>query len=156
MSPDIALRDPLDHEFVLNRKMAKKYYEDQLQQKMMENRQRNIEEREKKFKSMCELDAKKLKAINDLKKNESLRLTGLINDRRAAEEERKKQRNDQARLTADNIIRQTKKERRIREQILKERKEAYDNKLLEEFERDKKNRQLIELRGDLAAQRERE
>ena len=56
----------------------------------MENRQRNIEEREKKFKSMCELDAKKLKAINDLKKNESLRLTGLINDRRAAEEERKK------------------------------------------------------------------
>ena len=64
---------------------------------MMENRQRNIEEREKKFKSMCDLDAKKLKAINDLKKNESLRLTGLINDRRAAEEERKKQRNEQAR-----------------------------------------------------------
>ena len=56
----------------------------------MENRQRNIEEKEKKLKSMCELDAKKLKAINDLKKNESMRLTGLINDRRAAEEERKK------------------------------------------------------------------
>ena len=39
---------------------------------------------------MCELDAKKLKAINELKKNETLRLTGMINDRRAAEEERKK------------------------------------------------------------------
>lgn len=84
---------------------------------MLENRQRNVEEREKKFKSMCDLDAKKLKAINDLKKNESLRLTGIINDRRAAEEERKKQRNEQARQTADNIIRQTKKERRVREQI---------------------------------------
>ena len=117
MSPDIALRDPLDHEFVLNRKMAKKYYEDQLQQKMMENRQRNQEEKEKRFKSMCDLDAKKMKAISDLKKNETMRLTGIINDRRTAEEERKKQRNDQARQAADNIIRQTKKERRIREQI---------------------------------------
>ena len=39
---------------------------------------------------MCELDAKKLKAINDLKKNEHLRLTGIINDRKVAEEERKK------------------------------------------------------------------
>ena len=57
---------------------------------MMENRQRNLEEKEKKLKSISELDAKKIKAINDLKKNENLRLTGIINDRRAAEEERKK------------------------------------------------------------------
>ena len=31
LPPDIILRDPLDQEFVLNRKMAKKYYESQLQ-----------------------------------------------------------------------------------------------------------------------------
>ena len=31
MPPDIILRDPLDQEFILNRKMAKKYYESQLQ-----------------------------------------------------------------------------------------------------------------------------
>ena len=30
MPPEIMLRDPLDQEFVLNRKMAKKYYETQL------------------------------------------------------------------------------------------------------------------------------
>ena len=31
LPPDIELRDPLDKEFILNRKMAKKYYESQLQ-----------------------------------------------------------------------------------------------------------------------------
>ena len=83
-APDVALRDPLDQEFVLNRKMAKKYYEDQLNQKMMENRQRNQEEREKRYKSMFDIEAKKSKALNDLKKNEAMRLSGIINDRRAA------------------------------------------------------------------------
>ena len=34
LPPDITLRDPLDQEFVLNRKMAKKYYEDQLKERM--------------------------------------------------------------------------------------------------------------------------
>ena len=38
LPPEIMLRDPLDQEFVLNRKMAKKYYESQLQNKMSENR----------------------------------------------------------------------------------------------------------------------
>ena len=31
LPPEIMLRDPLDQEFVLNRKMAKKYYDSQLQ-----------------------------------------------------------------------------------------------------------------------------
>lgn len=31
LPPDIMLRDPLDQEFILNRKMAKKFYESQLQ-----------------------------------------------------------------------------------------------------------------------------
>ena len=39
---------------------------------------------------MCDLDAKKMKVISDLKKNETMRLTGIINDRKTAEEERKK------------------------------------------------------------------
>ena len=38
LPPDIMLRDPLDHEFILNRKMAKKYYDSQLIQKMGDNK----------------------------------------------------------------------------------------------------------------------
>ena len=54
LPPDVALRDPLDQEFVLNRKMAKKYYESQLQQRMQENRMKNLEQLEKKQKDLCD------------------------------------------------------------------------------------------------------
>ena len=48
---------------MLNRKMAKKYYETQLQQRMSENRQKNAELNEKKKKDVLDLETKKEKAI---------------------------------------------------------------------------------------------
>lgn len=59
MPPEIMLRDPLDQEFVLNRKMAKKYYETQLQQRMAENRNKVGESMEKRKKDVLDLEAKK-------------------------------------------------------------------------------------------------
>ena len=43
--------------------MAKKYYETQLQQRMSENRQKNLELNEKKKKDVLDLETKKEKAI---------------------------------------------------------------------------------------------
>ena len=68
LPPDIMLRDPLDHEFILNRKMAKKYYESQLSQKMGENKQQKIEEIERKKKVINDNSAKKVKAISEMNK----------------------------------------------------------------------------------------
>ena len=63
LPPDIILRDPLDQEFVLNRKMAKKYYESQLQQRMSDNKLKNLEGREKRYKDLHDVEHKKEKAI---------------------------------------------------------------------------------------------
>ena len=63
MIPDISLRDPLDQEFVLNRKMAKRYYEQQLQEKMANKRLHNQESEEKKKKDLADKEAKKEKSI---------------------------------------------------------------------------------------------
>ena len=63
MPPEIMLRDPLDQEFVLNRKMAKKYYETQLQQRMTENRMKNQEKLEKKKKDVLDYNAKEEKHL---------------------------------------------------------------------------------------------
>ena len=42
------IRDPLDQEFVLNRRVARKFYEKQLHDKMLMNRANNDAVREKK------------------------------------------------------------------------------------------------------------
>lgn len=70
MPPEIMLRDPLDQEFVLNRKMAKKYYETQLQQRMTDNRTKNQEWLEKKKKDVLDIDAKREKHLTDQRKGE--------------------------------------------------------------------------------------
>ena len=70
MPPEIMLRDPLDQEFVLNRKMAKKYYETQLQQRMSENRNKNVESLEKRKKDVLDLEAKKETHIASVRKTE--------------------------------------------------------------------------------------
>ena len=59
---------------MLNRKMAKKYYETQLQQRMSENRQKNLELNEKKKKDVLDLETKKEKAIQEQRKGESAAL----------------------------------------------------------------------------------
>jgi len=63
MQPDIPLRDPLDQEFVLNRKMAKQFYEIQLQQRMQENKQKLQEEIEMKKKVLEDKEVKAGKAV---------------------------------------------------------------------------------------------
>lgn len=65
MPPEIMLRDPLDQEFVLNRKMAKKYYETQLQQRMNDNRNKNTECQDKKKKDVLDKEAKFEKLLNE-------------------------------------------------------------------------------------------
>ena len=68
LPPEIMLRDPLDQEFILNRKMAKKYYESQLQNKMQENQLRKQQEKEAKLKKMEDKQAAKEKHFEELRK----------------------------------------------------------------------------------------
>ena len=151
MPPEIMLRDPLDQEFVLNRKMAKKYYESQLQQRMAENRNKNFECSDKRKKDVLDLETKKAKAIADLRKGESVHRNQQIATRFGADEERKRVRNSEARDNATRILRNAREEERMRVDREKAKKEAYDNKLMEDFERDKQRRQLVAAKGDEAA-----
>ena len=59
---------------MLNRKMAKKYYETQLQQRMAENRTKNMDLMEKKKKDVLDTETKKEKAIQELRKGENAAL----------------------------------------------------------------------------------
>ena len=61
------LRDPLDQEFVLNRRMAKKYYEQHLRDKMQENKMKNFEQIEKKKKDLQDHELKRQKEIFEKK-----------------------------------------------------------------------------------------
>ena len=45
------------------RKMAKKYYESQLQQRMSDNKLKNLEGKEKRYKDLHDIEHKKEKAI---------------------------------------------------------------------------------------------
>ena len=92
LPPEIALRDPLDQEFVLNRQMAKKYYEKQLQEKMAEKRAKNLADREQWNKTLQDRQAKKEKDIATMRKEEEQALKSKVNERRAAEEDRRHQR----------------------------------------------------------------
>ena len=69
-APDIMLRDPLDQEFVLNRRMAKKYYEQHLREKMQENKMKNFEQIEKKKKDLQDHELKREKEIFEKKLTE--------------------------------------------------------------------------------------
>ena len=92
MPPEIQLRDPLDQEFVLNRKMAKKYYESQLQNKMSENRRLQQETDEVRKKKLADKEAAKEKHIADQRKAEQAMLNSQIQERRTMEEERRLER----------------------------------------------------------------
>ena len=109
------LRDPLDQEFVLNRKMAKKYYETQLQQRMAENRVKNVECLEKKKKDVLDTETKKEKAILELRKGENQALTQKVRQRQEEEAERQRQRRQQARETATKILKDARAEHDRRE-----------------------------------------
>ena len=156
MPPEIMLRDPLDQEFVLNRKMAKKYYETQLQQRMAENRMKNQEQLEKKKKDVMDLDAKKEKALADQRKHENAALNSKVRQREEEDAERKRQRRMQARETATKILKDARAEHELREELERAKKEEYDRKLEEDFKRDKERRQLIAQKGDEAAMQKRE
>lgn len=143
MPPEIMLRDPLDQEFVLNRKMAKKYYETQLQQRMTENRMKNQEQLEKKKKDVMDVDAKKEKALADQRKHENAALNSKVRQREADDAERKRQRRMQARETATKILSDARAEHELREELERAKKEDYDRRLEEDFKRDKDRRQLI-------------
>lgn len=81
LPPEITLRDPLDQEFVLNRKMAKKYYEEQLRERMADNQNRKQEERDKKNKDLTDKEAKKEKSIMELNNTNKKILQGTIKER---------------------------------------------------------------------------
>ena len=74
LPPEIMLRDPLDQEFILNRKMAKKYYESQLQNKMQENQVKQQQEKEAKLKKMQDKQAAKEKHFEEMKKATNMEL----------------------------------------------------------------------------------
>lgn len=57
------LRQPIDKEFALNRKMAKRFYDSNLQLRMSENRLKIHEDREKKKKDLHDYEVKKEKHI---------------------------------------------------------------------------------------------
>lgn len=154
LPPEIALRDPLDQEFVLNRQMAKKYYEKQLQDKMAEKRQKNQADRDAWNKQLLEKEAKKDKDIAELRKGNAMMLKGKINDRKAAEEERRTQRTQQAKETAMKILKDAKKERKDREDLIAKQTADYNAKLEEQFKRDKQNRDLAAAKQDDASKKD--
>lgn len=112
MPPDIMLRDPLDQEFVLNRKMAKKFYESQLQQRMSENRNKVMDDIEERKKKVADKESKMEKQITEKRKLETDYLKGQIKDRQEIEAERRRERNMQARETAAKILRDARAEER--------------------------------------------
>ena len=153
LPPEIALRDPLDQEFVLNRQMAKKYYEKQLQEKMAEKRMKNQADREAWNKQLQDKEAKKEKDIAEQRKGNAQMLKAKVNDRKAAEEERRTQRNQQAKETAMKILKDAKKERKDREDLIAKQTAEYNAKLEEQFKRDKQNRDLAAAKCDEASKK---
>ena len=141
LPPEIALRDPLDQEFVLNRKMAKKYYEKSLQDKMQEKRLKNQADREQWHKQLHDKELKKEKDIATQRKGQENELKARINERKAMEEERRQQRAQQARETATKILRDARLEAKQREERERKKVADYNAKLEEQFARDKNNRE---------------
>lgn len=154
MAPEISLRDPLDQEFVLNRKMAKKYYEKSLQDKMLNNKVTQGAEREKRKKELGDKEAKKQTEIEKLRKGEAALLKSKVRDRIAVEDERRQTRNRQARMTAIKILEDSNAERDELKERLKKKQDEYDKKLNDQFERDKSNRDQIAAKQDSKAQKE--
>ena len=74
--------------------MAKKYYEKQLQDKMAEKRAKNLADREQWNKTLQDRELKKEKDLATLRKEEEQALRSKVNERRAAEEDRRHQRNE--------------------------------------------------------------
>ena len=74
--------------------MAKKYYEKQLQDKMAEKRAKNQADREQWNKTLQDRELKKEKDIATQRKEEEQALRAKINERKAAEEDRRHQRNE--------------------------------------------------------------
>lgn len=70
LPPEIMLRDPLDQEFVLNRKMAKKFYDDQLKERMLENKNKVYEDTDGKKKQLQKKEELAAKRIADQRKAE--------------------------------------------------------------------------------------
>lgn len=155
MPPEIMLRDPLDQEFVLNRKMAKKYYESQLQQKMAENRNKNAEVQDKRKKDIADHETKASKTLSEYRKGYYGNIQAGKEDRLKKASDMKLTRNERARETAIKIIKDTRLEAAERVERERVRKETYDQKLMDEFNRDKNNRELVAAKGDEAAQVER-
>ena len=151
MPPEIMLRDPLDQEFVLNRKMAKKYYETQLQQRMSENRNKVGEQMDKRKKDVLDHEAKAEQYLLKDRKEKKDYLTSKVKERKEGEDERQRQRRLQARETATKILREARREEELRVEREQMKKAEYDRKLEENFMRDKERRQLIAMKGDEAA-----
>ena len=114
MPPEIMLRDPLDQEFVLNRKMAKKYYETQLQQRMSENRNKVGEQMDKRKKDVLDHEAKAEQYLLKDRKEKKDYLTSKVKERKEGEDERQRQRRLQARETATKILREARREEELR------------------------------------------
>lgn len=131
------LRDPLDQEFMLNRKMAKKFYETQLQQRMSENRNKVVEDIEERKKKVAEKESKMEKQIAQKRKLETDYLKEQIKGRHEIEAERRRERTMQARETAAKILRDARKEERLRIEMASKKQEEQHRKLEEAFERDR-------------------
>ena len=74
-----------------------------------------------------------------------------VSQRKEDEAERQRQRRQQARETATKILKDARAEHDKREQLEREKKEAYDQKLEADFNRDKERRMLVAQKGDEAA-----
>jgi|Transcript_17443 hypothetical protein len=80
--------------------MAKKFYEKQLQDRMAEKKTKNMTDREQWYKQLHDKEAKADKTVNDKRKEMNNYFKGKANDRKALEDERRRERNLQAQETA--------------------------------------------------------
>ena len=149
--PEITLRDPLDKEFALNRKMAKKYYQHSLREKMSENKDMSVADREKWRKELHDKETQKEKAIAELRKIEEADLNHRVTTRKTKEHERVKLRQHQNRVNTNRILREAREEEKQRVERDKKKTIDYNSKLEEQFKRDKLNREEVANKKDQAS-----
>lgn len=115
-----------------------------------------MESAEKKKKDLCDKETKKEQAIAEIRKKEAKYLQDQIMNRRELETERRNDRARKARETATRILKDAKLEEEKRVELANKKQADYNARLEEQFERDKRYREVVAQKGDEAAQRERE
>ena len=124
--PEILLREPLDAEFVLNRKMAQKFYQSELKNKMEENRQKQIEDRQKYLRELSAKRRTKEEKVEKTFKETQKALKAMADDKNADRAHRRDQRIRQERIYRQQVWEKAKQDLTAAQQKEIDEKKNYD------------------------------